>query len=516
MSFELTRRGFLAGTAVAGATILGQPWANVAYAADGKIVVRVDEDLQNLDPANRSGPIDVNIILAVNQGLVKFKPGTTEWENEAAAEIKQVSDTLIEFTLKEGLKFTGGYGDLTAEDVKFSFERFIKPGPDGAKVTYADDWAALESVEVTGPLTGKIHLKSPSPAVWLIALADGSGAIISKKAFEALGDKFKNTAIGSGPYILKEWVPRDHFTLVANPDYVGDKPAFAEIIGKPITDDKTAQLALQAGEIDFSRIDPAVAKDIGAAKGLKVEKLSAIDYVWIGPNIEKKPFDDVRVRQAIRKAIDVQAVIAAAYNGAVEPAYALEAPGLLGHWADAPKHERDVAGAQALLEEAGLSGGFTTKLTVLNKAVAQATAAVVQANLAEIGIDVQIEALDPGAYWAYGENDASKDLELVLVEYRGKFDPGFQTQWFTADQIGTWNWQRWNSKEFDALHKQGLVETDTKKREQLYIDAQKLMDESAAFWWITHNAYTFAFKEDLAPGILPNGNQWQYASFKKA
>ena len=146
--------------------------------------------------------------------------------------------------------------------MKFSFERFIKPGPNGAKVDYADDWAALDSVEVTGPLTGKIHLKNPSPAVWLIALADGSGVIISKKAFEALGDKFKTTPIGSGPYILKEWVPRDHFTLALNPDYIGEKPAFAEIVGKPIADDKTAQLALQAGEIDFARIDPAVAKDI--------------------------------------------------------------------------------------------------------------------------------------------------------------------------------------------------------------------------------------------------------------
>ena len=517
MSYELSRRGFLAGTAGAvGGTILGLPWSNVLHAADGRVVVRVEEDLKNLDPAYRSGPIEVNVILAVGQGLVKFKPGTTEWENDAAADIKQVNETLIEFTLKEGLKFTGGYGDLTAEDVKFSFERFIKPGANGAKVDYADDWAALDSVEVTGPLTGKIHLKNPSPAVWLIALADGSGVIISKKAFEALGDKFATTPIGSGPYILKEWVPRDHFTLAINPDYIGEKPAFAEIVGKPIADDKTAQLALQAGEIDFARIDPAVAKDIASAPGIKVQKLSAIDYVWIGPNIEKKPFDDVRVRQAIRKAIDVPAIIAAAYNGAVEPAYALEAPGILGYWKDAPKNERDVEGAKKLLEEAGQGGGFATKLTVLNKAVAQATAAVVQANLAEIGIDVQIDALDEGAYWAYGENDASKDLELVLVEYRGKFDPGFQTQWFTADQIGTWNWQRWNSKEFDELHRQGGIETDVKKREQIYIDAQKLMDDSAAFWWITHNAYTFAFKDTLVPGILPNGNQWQYASFKQA
>jgi peptide/nickel transport system substrate-binding protein len=153
---------------------------------------------------------------------------------------------------------------------------------------------------------------------------------------------------------------------------------------------------------------------------------------------------------------------------------------------------------------------------VLNKAVSQATAAVVQANLAEIGIDVQIDALDPGAYWAYGENDTSKDLELVLVEYHGKFDPGFQTQWFTSDQIGTWNWQRWSNKDFDELHKKGGVESDPKKREQIYIDAQKLMDESAAFWWITHNAYTYAFKDTLQPGILPNGSQMQYAAFKQA
>ncbi len=104
----------------------------------------------------------------------------------------------------------------------------------------------------------------------------------------------------------------------------------------------------------------------------------------------------------------------------------------------------------------------------------------------------------------------------VLVEYHGKFDPGFQTQWFTSDQIGTWNWQRWSNKDFDDLHKKGGVESDPKKREQIYIDAQKLMDESAAFWWITHNAYTYAFKDTLQPGILPNGSQMQYAAFKQA
>jgi peptide/nickel transport system substrate-binding protein len=515
MQLPLSRRGFLGSAAVASAFAFASSFGTVVYAAAGKLVVRVTDDLSNLDPAYRTGPIDVNVILAVNQGLVKFKPGSTEWELDAAEEITQVSDTEIAFRLKDGLAFTGDYGPLTAEDVKFSFERFL-PAADGSKVPYADDWAALDHVEVTGPLTGTIILKNPSPAIWTIALPDGSGAIVSKKAYEALGEKAKTTLIGSGPYVLSEWVPRDHFTLTPNPNWKGPVPAFTEIVGRPIADDKAAQLALQAGEIDFGQIDPAVAPEIAKTAGLKVETLSAIDYVWIGPNTAKAPYDDVRVRQAIRLALDVPAILAAAYNGSVEQGYALLAPGLIGYWADAPKYARDLDAARKLLEEAGQGGGFSTRLTVLNSPVAQTTAAIVQANLAELGIDVQIDALDGGAYWAFGENDASKDLELVLIEYSGKFDPGFQTQWFTTSQIGTWNWQRWSNPEFDKLHEEGGRETDAAKRAEIYIAAQKLMDESAAFWWITHNAYTFAFKDSLVPGILPNGNQWQYAAFTSA
>ncbi len=515
MNTEISRRQALLGGVVTGVSVLGIPWSRVAHAARDQLVVRVEQDLRNLDPANRTSAGEANVLLAVMQGLVRFKPASTEWELDAAAEIKQPSDTLIEFTLKPGLKFTGGYGDLTAADVKFSFERFIKPGPDGKKVTYAADWSALDSVEVTGPLSGKIHLKSPAPALWVIALADASGLITSQKAFEALGPKFASTVIGSGPYILKEWVPRDHFLLAANPDYVGPAPHFTQILCKPITEDKTAELAFRAGELQFTRIDPAVAGSIAGVPDSKTIQMNAIDYIWIGPNMAKKPFDDLRVRQALRRAIDVDAILQAAYGGHAPRARALEAPGILGHWADAPKYNRDIAAAKALLKQAGLQDGFKTTLTVLNTAIAQTTAAVVQSNLADIDIELQVNALDPGAYWAYGDKDASAALDLVLVEYKGKFDPGFQTQWFTSDQIGKWNWQRFNSPEFDELTRRAAVTTDTKQRAQMYIEAQKLMDASAAFVWITHNAYSFADRSWLAPSILPNGSQWQFDAFKE-
>ena len=144
---------------------------------------------------------------------------------------------------------------LTAEDVKFSFERFINPRRGGKKVAYANDWAALDHVEVTGPLDGKIILKSPAPALWVITLADGSGRIISKKAFEALGDKFATQPIGSGPYVLKEWKPREQFVLDSQSRLQGADQAAtsSEIIGKPIKEQKTADIAFKAGEIDFER-----------------------------------------------------------------------------------------------------------------------------------------------------------------------------------------------------------------------------------------------------------------------
>ncbi|HEX3065760.1 MAG TPA: ABC transporter substrate-binding protein [Candidatus Polarisedimenticolia bacterium] len=519
MSFTLSRRQVLGGgSAILAAATMGLIRPNSAFAAHNKIVVRLERDLGNLDPANRTGPPDVNILNACMQGLIGFKPGSTEWQLDAASEITQVSDTEISFKLRPDLAFTGGYGALTADDVKFSFERFIKADAAGKKVDYASDWAALDHVEVTGPLEGKIVLKSAAPALWVITLADGSGRIISKKAFEKLGDKFASTVIGSGPYMLKEWKPREEFTLALNPDYKGPiKGHFQEIVGKPIKEQKTADIAFKAGEIDFERIEPQTKDEMAKLPDTSVLALPGIDYVWFGPNIEKKPFDDVRVRQALRLAVDVDAILQTAYAGLYPRANALLAQGMVGYWADAPVYKRDVDGAKKLLADAGQGGGFKTSITILGgDARYQSAATVIQANLADVGIDLQINTLDSGAYWALGEKDGSKVLDLSLIEYSGKFDPSFQTQWFTSAQVGQWNWQRWKSKDFDDLDAEGAKTTDSAKRQEIYVKAQKLMDDSAAFVWITHNVNTYASRSWMKPGVLPNGNGWLYTAFEEA
>ncbi|RAZ88813.1 ABC transporter substrate-binding protein [Mesorhizobium hawassense] len=513
MRMKLDRRTFLAGSSAL--AIL--PYVSFARAADRtNPIIALDTDIGNLDPGNRVGTTESNIIRSVCQTLVRFEPGKTSWTNDAAKEIKQISDTEFDFELNRGQMFTGGFGEMTADDVKYSFDRFIDGDKNGKKLTYADDMEALKAVEVTGKYTGKLILKHPSAALWLIGLCDASGAILSKKAVEQLGDKIATTLIGSGPMTLKEWRPKEQFVLAANPDYKGPyKPHFEELTGKIIPEHKTAFLSYQAKELDFTAFD---ADQLNTAKRLpdtKVIDIPGIDYTWIGINVEKGDLADLKVRQAIRWAIDVDAIIQGAYSGATSRAKTLLAPGLLGNWADAPLYTRDVAKAQALVAETGKTG-LTFTFTCLNDATSLAVAQIAQANLAEIGITLTINAMDSGAYWALGADDASKDLELTLIPYTSKFDPSFQTQWFLASQIGLWNWQRWNSPEFDKLHQEGLETLDTAKREEIYINMQKLLDESASCIWITHGRNFFVDAAWLKPMFLPNGKDWQFEFFDKA
>jgi len=124
MTLKSSRRQFLMASAavITAPLVLGFP---VAYAAEGgTVTLRLSDDIGNLDPANRVGPIEDNILAAVCQRLARFKPGSLDWEPDAAKWIKQNSDTEIEFELNPGQMFHDGSGVMTAEDVKYSLERF--------------------------------------------------------------------------------------------------------------------------------------------------------------------------------------------------------------------------------------------------------------------------------------------------------------------------------------------------------------------------------------------------------
>jgi|HubBroStandDraft_1064217.scaffolds.fasta_scaffold00272_17 peptide/nickel transport system substrate-binding protein len=498
----------------AGVALPFAAWTGVVLAQSReRLVVRIERDIQNLDPAERPGAVEGNVIRALCRNLVAFRRGSFEIENDAARTIRQTDPTTIDFALEPGLVFPGDFGRLTAEDVKFSYERFQLPGPTGRKPAYAEDWAALDHVEVTGELTGRLILKRPSAGLWKNALADVSGAIQSRLAAAKPGRNADIGLVGAGPYVLAEWLPNRRLVLRRNPEFRGEAPAFEEIVLRPVADPTTAILGFEAGELQLTRIEANDRHALAEAKAGKLIDLPSINFVWLGINMAKPPLDDPRVRRAIRLGIDVDEVITAAYDGTVERARAVLAPGMLGYWPDAPAPARDPAAARALLAEAGRTSLRAT-LTLLDKPAYRNAAEVIQARLGEIGIALDLLPLDDASYWSSGAGASGQALELFLGRFGGKADPGFITQWFLPSQIGSWNWQRWNSPDYAELYARADREGDVEKRAALYVEMQRLMDQSGAFVPLTHETNIYLAAGQLDPAILPNGDDLQYPDFR--
>src|SRR5262249_41201658 len=147
---------------------------------------------------------------------------------------------------------TGGHGKVTAEDVKFSFER-VKDPANASAWAYAFD--AMDKVEVTGERTGVIKLKAPSAPFWVTTLPYYMGHIVSKSAVEKAGGKFTTEVPAScGPYLIEKWTPKQNLTLALNPAWKGEAPLFPKVRFEIVTDDEAAALAYESKAIDYSKI----------------------------------------------------------------------------------------------------------------------------------------------------------------------------------------------------------------------------------------------------------------------
>jgi peptide/nickel transport system substrate-binding protein len=513
MNSGFTRRGVLAGTAAIAAPGLARAQGSGPRTT---INVRIDRDLTAMDPGYRVGPWEGNVIRSVFQRLIRQKANSAELEPDAAAEVTQVSPTLVDFRLNAGQMFTDGFGEMTAEDVKFSFERIgLEPRNGFRESPYKADWINLERVEVTGRYTGRIVLSRPRANLFDTALGDVSGAIVSKLALETRGQEHQTRPVGSGPYQFTNYERQRGATLQLNAAYTGPAPALQQIVIRSIADPRTTELALRAGEIDFAILPPNVAQPLRGAQGLTVAEEPSIAYLWIGMNVEKAPLSDIRVRRAIRLGLDVDQMLVAGFNGRAPRLNTLLPPQIFGHWRDAPVYRRNVAEARALLAQAGASN-LRLKLTVLNQPAHQNMALVARALLAEIGVAIEVDAQEGGSYWSAGQGDKGKELDLVLMRFNGKHDPNFIMQWFVTAQIGQWNWQRWSNAEFDRLFDQAASELDRDKRQAQVVRAQQLMDESAAFVWLTNDVNFLVHRSWLRPAAVPGWLDWQYDRFALA
>ncbi|NMM43350.1 peptide ABC transporter substrate-binding protein [Rhodospirillaceae bacterium KN72] len=507
MTWITDRRAFLKTAGVGFAAAMANP--KFAWSAVGDTLrIRMGSDFQVLDPWGIIGALDEVIPRCTTVSLIRMgdiRDGN-EWEPYGAEKIEWLDGKRLAFTLRDGLTWTGGYGPVTAEDVKYSFERIA-----GSDSAWAYQFEKFKEVEVIDDRNGIIHLTEAFAPFLVIALPYYGGHIVCKKAVEAVGGKYTTEIPAQcGPYLFDSWEQQQKVTLTVNPDWTGEKPAFSTVEIYIVGDDQAAQLAYEADAFDFTKLTPSAVRQLKGAMpdGATLIEAESTRYVWMTINQNAEPLKDIRVRQAIQYAFDADAVLLGAYDGLVGRSAGVVQPGTAFARDKNIIDQRDVEKAKALLSEAGAEG-LTLNLVALTDSTSQTIAQIVQASLGEAGITVEIQPTEDAAYWALGDKTAGDDylsLELVLQNFAGGIDPTENLVWFRPDQIGVYNWAFFDNAEYEELYQKSLVELDPDKRRQMFNRMEDLMEESGDFVFICFEPLIAIHDSDLKPVILADGH----------
>jgi peptide/nickel transport system substrate-binding protein len=398
------KRSLLAATALALAPVVASA-PSAALADEGKaITIALTADPSVLDP-QAGEELSSNIMfyhiydpLVRRNADLSFSPGLAEsWE--------LVDPTTWRFKLRDGVTFQNG-NPFTASDVVYTIERArqsVRPG-------LVKNIASAEAIDDT-----TLEIKTPAP--YAVLPADLAEVLILDEEYtSALGEgELNQKPVGTGPYELAEWVKEDHLTLTASDDYWGGEAKIDTVTFRPITNPATRTAALLTGEVDV--IQDLAVRDVArvdAEDGFEVKTrpsllnlVLAMDFREESPTIEgDNPLRDQRVREAIARAIDVDAINKIVMNGLSTPSDQYVPASHTGHVDGMSFREMyafDVEKAKALMEEAGYGDGFTMTLDATNNRyvndgqIAQSLASM----LAKIGVTLQLNVMPKSNFWGY-------------------------------------------------------------------------------------------------------------------
>jgi len=490
-----------------GATLLCRPAAAIDR---DTLVVRAPSDIAVLDPAFQDGGLEEVVGRALFVSLNRMpdmREGSEGWMLYAARSLNVVSATAIAFTLEDWLCWTGDFGPVTAEDVKFSFERVADPA---MQSPWAYGFEAMDRVEVTGTRSGIIHLKSPYQPFLRTATPWYMGHVVSHKAVLRAGGRFgTDVPASAGPYVIEKWVPQQRLVLGPNANWKGPPPEFSKIRFEIVGDEEAAALAYEAKALEYTKIslNALVYYRRRRPADTTLIQTTGNRFVWITINLKNPKFGDERVRRALQYALDVGQVMEGAYSGLAEPATGVIPPGMIGHRANI-LYPADPARARALLAAAGAEN-LTVELAASRDKTNELICEIVQALLGAVGVRVDIKTYDYAVYETLGDKscgDGWKKLELVLMQFVGGADPSENLTWFRPEQVGVYNWSQFDSAAFETLYQQGAREADPVVRDAIYRKMQDVMEQSGGFIFLTHEVFAALARTGLDPCILADGH----------
>ena len=384
-------------------------------------------DAFRLDPADVTDGISISMTDNIFEGLVRYKPGTTEVE-PALAESWEISHDGLTFTfhLRQGVKFHDGT-DFNADAVVYSLKRqFDQNHPffkNGEWAYWQWMFTDVQDVVKVDDYTAKIILSQPNATI-MTSLAMFTASMVSPTACEKYGADFFKNPVGTGPFKFVEWVKDDHLTLEANLDYWGGRPYLDKLIFRVIPDPSVRLIELEKGSIDSMEYPTADDLErIANNPNLYIQEAPGLNVGYLAMNMGEdtpgfeKPFGDVRVRRAIAHSINKPEIVEFLYKGTAVMAKN-PIPPIMWSYNDAIEdYEYNPKKAIELLKEAGYPNGFETTLWTMPVSrpymfdppkIAEA----IQADLEAVGIKAKIYSVEWGTYLQ--ETEAGKHPMCLL------------------------------------------------------------------------------------------------------
>lgn len=438
--------------------------APASLALGDTLMVAAAYDAKALDPAVMIDAPASFVSIHIHENLLRIDENS-KLLPQLAESYEQLDPTTYRFVLRKGVKFHNGE-ELKASDVKFTMERAMSPAGSATRA-YSKD---LESVEVVDDYTVLLKLKQPStPFLMLLTLS--WGGIVNEKAVRAAGEKYAMEPVGTGPFRFVDWQKGDRITLERFDDYWGKKPHYKTLIFRSVPEPTSRVVELETGAVDLALEIPVNEIDrVTSGQDTKLLRTLSSSYTIMGFNCERAPFDNPEVRKAISLAVNTEGIQKAIRRG--EGSVPLgPLPAFMPYFdPNLPKHEYNPEKAKAILEKLGLKN-LKMALWTNEKKERVDMATIIQAQLAEIGVTVDIRVMEWGAYFQGLKEKANDAFMMGWMNNVPDPDPLCSGVFFSKVK-GQTNWCFFGDDRIDELIELGRQTPDGPERGAIYKELQ--------------------------------------------
>lgn len=470
------------------------------------LVVVIGVDPITLNELQSRARTTANIIWHVNERLVargsdmKIVP----WLAES---VEQPDELTWVFHLREGVTFSNGE-EFTAHDVKFTLEQTVDPkwnSPYGGSIR--DLTIDMDNIEIPDDYTVILHTEVPAPL--MLDQLDFIGMLSEKYFSEASDAEISQQPVGTGPYEVTEWVKDDHITLERRDDYWGTLPEIETIIIRPIPDAQTRLAELLAGNADIAlNISPDDMERVEATEGVHMATVQGGREIFLAIRCDQEPFNDVRVRQALNYAANIEALLENLLYGlgermATGSNYPVPSP--------VEAYTYDPQKAAKLLDEAGvvdsdgdgvrewngeplrIEVGSPNGRYVKDAEIAQ----VLAADLTAIGIPAEAKAYEWSVYSDMNLNDTLPPLHLLGFgsAFSGQYEHWFMTKDFPM------NTTHWDDPDFERVYAELKSTIGTDTRTEMIHELDQIAHDGAPwiFIWKQVDFYGVSDRVEFTP-----------------